>query len=295
MAIPDWVEEERGSTNFVDARLAKRFTRLLTDMYDRSRNSIPAACGGWTETVAAYRFFNHENVDLENVLSGHYQSSLARIRACDVALIPQDTTQLIREVTQKDEVIKGIRVKKKLKTFLHANVAFTPERICLGVVAVDHWKREGTKNKAAQTKKPIEEKESLRWLEGYGAVCAVQAQCPDTLVVSIADRESDIYELFLETQSYEVNTRAGWIVRSMHDRLVANEPSCKLRTYLEQTPIKGRIQFELPANGKRKSRQVRQSIQAGNVPLKAISRFGEELEDIEVHAIFSQRAESPKG
>ena len=86
-----WTEEERGNTNFGDARLGKRFTRLLTDMYERSRNSIPAACGGWTETVAAYRFFNHKNVDLEKVLSGHYQSSLSRIQACDIALIPLNT------------------------------------------------------------------------------------------------------------------------------------------------------------------------------------------------------------
>src|SRR5665811_1015756 len=162
--IASWTEEERGNTNFGDVRLAKRFTRLLTDMYERSRNSIPAACGGWTETVAAYRFFNHKNVDLEKVLSGHYQSSLARIQACDIVLIPQDTTQLIREVTQKEEVIKGIRETKKNKTFLHANVAFTPERVCLGAVAMTHWKRQGKKNKAAQVNKPIEEKESLRWL-----------------------------------------------------------------------------------------------------------------------------------
>ena len=293
--MSDWAEEERGATNFGDARLAKRFTRLLTDMYDRSRNSIPAACGGWTETVAAYRFFNHENVDLEEVLSGHYQSSLARINACDVVLIPQDTTQLIREVTQKDEVIKGIRVKDKIKTFLHANVAFTPERVCLGVVAVDHWEREGKKNKAAQAMKPIEEKESLRWLEGYGMACAVQAQCPETLVVSVADRESDIYELFLETQTYEASTRAGWIVRSMHDRLVANEPDHKLRAYLEKTPIKGSTEFTLPANGKRKSRKVRQTIQAANVPLKAISRCGGELEGVEVHAILVKEQNPPKG
>lgn len=139
----NWAEEERGETNFGDARLAKRFTRLLTDMYDRSRNSIPAACGGWTETAAAYRFFSHKNVNLEAVLSGHYQSTLARIAACDVVLIPQDTTQLIREVTKKNKVIKGIRATETTKTFLHANVAFTPERVCLGVVAVDHWKREG--------------------------------------------------------------------------------------------------------------------------------------------------------
>ncbi|VAX14582.1 Mobile element protein, partial [hydrothermal vent metagenome] len=69
---------------------------------------------------------------------------------------------MVREVTQKDEVIKGIRATEKTKTYLHANVAFTPERVCLGVVAANHWEREGKKNKAAQAKKPIEEKESLR-------------------------------------------------------------------------------------------------------------------------------------
>lgn len=293
--IASWTEEERGNTNFGDVRLAKRFTRLLTDMYERSRNSIPAACGGWTETVAAYRFFNHKNVDLEKVLSGHYQSSLARIQACDIVLIPQDTTQLIREVTQKEEVIKGIRETKKNKTFLHANVAFTPERVCLGAVAMTHWKRQGKKNKAAQVKKPIEEKESLRWLEGYGAACAIQARCPDTLVVSVADRESDIYELFLETQTYEASTRAGWIVRSMHDRLVENEQTHKLSAYLEKTAIKGRTKFTLPANGKRKSRQVKQTLQASSVPLKAISRFGQELDGVEVHAVLVKEQNPPKG
>ncbi len=293
--MAEWAEEERGKTDFGDARLAKRFERLLTDMYDRSRNSIPAACGGWTETVAAYRFFNHKNVDLEKVLSGHYQSSLARIQACDVVLIPQDTTQLIREVTEKEAAFKNIRGTRKSKTFLHANVAFTPERVCLGVVSVDHWKRGAKKNKAAQVKKPIEEKESLRWLEGYEAACAVQGRCPDTLVVSIADRESDIYELFLETHSYEASTRAGWIVRSTHDRLVDDEQHHKLRAYLEKTAIKGNTEFTLPANGKRPSRQVRQTLQADKVPLKAISRFGQKLDGVEIHAVLVKEQNPPAG
>jgi hypothetical protein len=292
---PDWMEEERGDTNFGDARLAKRFIRLLTDMYDQCRNSIPAACGGWAETTAAYRFFNHSNVDIKTVLSGHYQSSLVRISACDVVLIPQDTTQLIREVTKKNEVIKGIKATEKAKTFLHANIAFTPERVCLGIVAIDHWKREEKKNRAAQAMKPIEEKESVRWLEGYGAACAVQAQCPETLVVSIADRESDIYELFLETQSYEASTKAGWIVRSKHNRPVVDEQSHKLREYLEKSVIKGRTEFTLPANGKRESRKVIQTIQAARIPLKAISRPGQKLEEVEIHAILVKEQDPPKG
>ncbi len=266
--LADWVEDETKSADFDDARLDKRFKRLMADIYDRCRNSIPAACGGWKETLAAYRFFDNKNVNLDAVLSSHYEATLARINASKLVLIAQDTTQLIRE-------------KEKVKTFLHANVAFTTERVCLGVINVAHWKRERKKDKAAQAMKPIEEKESIRWLDGYEAACAVQAQCPDTLIVSVSDRESDIHELFLDAQTYETNTRAGWIVRSMHDRQIEDEHSHKLREYLEKAPIKGHTEFTLPANGERKSGKVKQTIQAAVVPLKAVSRPGKELAGFE--------------
>lgn len=60
--LADWIEEEGKSSHFGDLRLDKRFKQLLTDIYDRCRNSIPAACGGWNETLAAYRFFDNKNV-----------------------------------------------------------------------------------------------------------------------------------------------------------------------------------------------------------------------------------------
>ncbi len=293
--LADWVEDETKSADFDDARLDKRFKRLVADIYDRCRNSIPVACGGWKETLAAYRFFDNKNVNLDAVLSSHYDATLARINASKVVLIAQDTTQLIREKTKKTEAIKGIREKEKVKTFLHANVAFTTERVCLGVINVAHWKREGKKDKAAQAMKPIEEKESIRWLDGYEAACAVQAQCPDTLIVSVSDRESDILELFLDAQTYETNTRAGWIVRSMHDRQIEDEHSHKLREYLEKAPIKGHTEFTLPANGERKSRQVKQTIQAAIVPLKAVSRPGKELAGLTVHAILVKEQSPPEG
>ncbi len=294
MAV-DWVENESGSVNFGDLRLSQRFKRLLGDIYDRCRNSIPAACGGWSETIAAYRFFDNKNVNIECVLSAHYEASIKRIGACNIVLIAQDTTQLVREVTKSTEVIKGIRKKEKVKTFLHANVAFTTERSCLGVVAADHWKRNGKKNKATQAKEPIEEKESIRWLEGYGAACAVQAQCPNTLVVSVADRESDIHELFLETHTYETNTRAAWIVRSMHNRHIEGEGNHKLKDYLGKSPIKGQSEFILPANGKRKSRRVKQTIQAALVPLKAVTHADKALEGTTIHAILVKEQNPPEG
>lgn len=40
-----------------DQRLNKRLKRLVEDLSAAPEHSIPAACGGWDETKAAYRFF----------------------------------------------------------------------------------------------------------------------------------------------------------------------------------------------------------------------------------------------
>ena len=53
--------------------------------------------------------------------------------------------------------------------------------------------------------KPIEEKESNRWLEGYRKLCDLSEQLPGTMLVSISDREGDIYECFVE----EINPPDG--------------------------------------------------------------------------------------
>ena len=61
----------------------------------------------------------------------------------------------------------------------------------------------------SRTTKAIVEKESVRWLNHYDRACEVQAQCPDTLVISIADRE----EIF--TNGFSVLNRSMKIVESV--------------------------------------------------------------------------------
>lgn len=48
--------------------------------------------------------------------------------------------------------------------------------------------------------------------------CDIQAQAPDTLIVSIGDREADIYEFFDEMFDYAPAQRAAWIIRAAQDR-----------------------------------------------------------------------------
>src|SRR5262249_3153177 len=68
--------------------------------------------------------------------------------------------------------------------------------------------------RARRKREPIEAKESYRWLEGYRRACAVAAAVPGTRIVSISDREGDIYECLAEAQTIE-GPRADWIIRSL--------------------------------------------------------------------------------
>ncbi len=56
--------------------------------------SIPEACDGWGETIAAYRFLGNESVDWRDIMAPHWQRTQLRMQTEAVVLCLQDTTEL---------------------------------------------------------------------------------------------------------------------------------------------------------------------------------------------------------
>ena len=56
----NWITNELKTVNLKDRRLNHRFSKILNVLSERPNVSLPAACGGHTETMAAYRFFDHD-------------------------------------------------------------------------------------------------------------------------------------------------------------------------------------------------------------------------------------------
>lgn len=48
-----WIEEELQTSDFRDQRLDRRYAVLMDELSQRPSVSIPNACGGWAETLAA--------------------------------------------------------------------------------------------------------------------------------------------------------------------------------------------------------------------------------------------------
>lgn len=105
---------------------------------------------------------------------------------------------------------------------MHASMAITPDGLPLGLTAAKFWSRSKFKGTAALKRKinptrvPIEEKESMRWLDNLRLSTELTG-APERCV-HIGDRESDIYELYCLAE--ELGT--GFLVRSCVDRLAEN-------------------------------------------------------------------------
>jgi hypothetical protein len=70
---------ELETINLGDQRLDERARQVLADLGAQPAASIPGACGGWAETKAAYRLFDHKRVGPQEVLEPHYACSEQRL------------------------------------------------------------------------------------------------------------------------------------------------------------------------------------------------------------------------
>jgi len=89
-----WLDDEVVSEGLPDKRLARRLRRLLDQMSAAPGQPVPAACGDWAATKAAYRFFDNPRVTEHGVLAGHFAATAVRCAASEgPILILQDTTE----------------------------------------------------------------------------------------------------------------------------------------------------------------------------------------------------------
>lgn len=305
-----WIAMETQGADFGDARLDARYQILLDQLSDKPSLSIPAACGGYAETQAAYRFVDNKKTDPGKVLQPHRNATLERIRAEAVVIAAQDTTEV--DLTRKQEKVGGpLNDEKRWGVYVHPVLVMTPQRVPLGVVDATMWSRDpaefaksSKERKRTRRKKPFEEKESYRWLKGYEAACQIAAEAPNTKVVCVSDSEGDIYECFVAGVHGE-GRRAEWIVRGCQDRVLAEEDKNLLQLLACQAPLGTmtvRVSKREASTGDgRKRRQPRESRKA-KVTIRALrtllsppDRTGRKLPPVSINAIWVREENPPEG
>ena len=313
-----WVSDELQGVDLRDKRLEKRMVSLLETLSKSSTASIPAGCDDRAEMVAAYRFFDNPKVEFGNVLAPHIEASYRRVAAQPVALLVQDTTEL--DLTRPGQQMDGagpLHNGDRCGALLHLLHAFTPDGIPLGTVSAQAWTREtppvprgqrtaGDK-RVACARKPIEQKESFRWLETARHCQEIQEHLPATQLILLADRESDISEVLAECSRQQT---FDWIIRGGSDRVLKkesiDEASVRVKERLAQQTEQYRLTLRIrarrswgsqtikqrPGKADRDAREVTVSVHCGQVTLNDPRPRHED--GITVNAVLVHEPEPPE-
>jgi hypothetical protein len=319
--MSSWVEEELEGADFGDKRLVDRYSTVLKALSDKPQLSIPAASGGWAETIAAYRFFDNDSVTVDAILAPHREASIKRIAQQDVVVIAQDTTVL--NLTRPKQQIKGtgpLSDEHNCGMFDHVGLAIATNGIPLGTVFAEYWSRDWdtfyankqlTKSQKVKIHKEtrFEDKESSRWLRGYEQGCDVARQCPSTQIVVVSDSEADILDCFnyAKDQQAKEEPSAHWITRAAHDRnLEKSHEYTKLWDAVGATPVRSVMEINVsenePQSGDktkrnqaRKARQTRVEIRTAVIEVKGQPRIEGNLESQKINVVYVREINPPEG
>ena len=154
-----WAEDEVQTADLKDRRLNKRLGLLLGQLGEHPQLSIPAACGGWKVTMGAYRFFDNEKASFKKILAPHRDATVERMKSSPVVLLAQDTTEYDENICLGSKGLGTLKDVTKRARRLHPTVAFTPLRICLGIVKVAYWARDDASPRQARRRKGVDEKD----------------------------------------------------------------------------------------------------------------------------------------
>lgn len=272
----DWAEQEFGQVGLRDRRHRERLYTVARDFYAQPGANIPQACQSRAKTKAAYRLFQHKAVNLDSILSSHYHSTMERIarEKIPVVLAVQDTTSFNYDTHADMEGLGPINthVDGAQGILLHDTMAYTTEGTAMGLVDIQVWARDAKQfgKRVTRYQRPIEQKESFKWLKSFQAAARLQRQLGQaTTVVSVGDREADVYELFRLALSDPLHPKL--LVRAEQDRRVKDSGG-GLWPCMQRQAVAGKRVLRLPRRKGRAARDCVLEVRLARVELRAPKR-----------------------
>lgn len=243
---------------FVDRRLEARAEQIMNAMSQHGSAVVHHCCSSPKEQIGAYRFFGNADVTEEEMVAALQRQCARQVMGKPVLAI-HDTTSLnfqahAGRLSRQDPDIGPLERAGQVGFFLHPALVVDAETAFpLGYGAIQRWNRgwnQPAKTDRQYQAQPREAKESWRGVETIRASAPVVAEAAHVTV--IADRESDIYEVFAQP----VEAHTDLLIRVAQNRCVEEEPG-KLLTALAATPCQATYHLELPGP---RSRQARTAV-----------------------------------
>lgn len=300
----NWAANEFKLLNRWDERLKKRISIMAENFFKSPESTINQASGSWADTKAAYRFFNNDSIQAKDITDSHANSTKHRCNDYQTILAIQDTSYFnyTKHPNTKGLCIltshKGLSTKE-IQTFglvMHTALAVSTDGLPLGIISQSIYSRDESSQKVTESEKhsagkklPIEARESFRWLEFLKQTNVVFKDHP-AKIVTVADREADIYQLFKLAADLKENV----LVRAGYNRKVNKKsPGSKvtgvnLWELLRSKKSIGTIEIKVPKQKDRAERVAKCSIQLSKFDLTPPQKLdgSAQLPVLEMYAIY---------
>lgn len=296
-----WCSKEFGSVKLGDDRLNHRLLKVADDLLNHPTEPIHAACGSWAEAKAAYRLFDNDKLQEISLLQIHQKETLSRLeKSKETIFAIQDTTILNYTHHPKKRGINKINKnigfeKPSTGCLLHNTLLITESGLPLGLLDQKIFQHQ-TGKKIDHKRRPIAEKESFRWIE---ALKTTKSLCLEKLVITLGDRESDIFELFAEAEDIQAKV----LVRATKDRILIKEnpdqENKTLWTHMRKVPLAGIQIIDLPARHNQPERSVTLEVRHSEITFKPPQRYPgakeKKLTPIVMQAVWLYESNPPSG
>ncbi len=219
LARDAWARHEFGGAPLGDVRLSKRLVQSAQMQSEQPMASFPEAVQRDRAAVKGYYRMIDQPADSEltpeNILAPHRERTLRRMQGQRTVLCLQDGTDLNFAshggCAGLGRISKNKGSNGTLGLHMHSLLAVSEEGLPLGVPHIQYEAPDGQ----AEQGKPLEERKTFRWIRGLRACAALGQELDGVRLVSVLDREADVFALFAEQRRLGA---VDLVVRAKHNR-----------------------------------------------------------------------------
>lgn len=280
---------------FIESRLSLKYGKPLSEIFERA-----------SDLKRAYEFFANPKTSLSSVCQPYHLQTANQIKELPIVLAVGDTTYLdYKKILEKREEYGPIGNGGN-GLILHSTLAVNGKNgQPIGLLTEKLWHRNHEESKSLTKKqkkkklfrarkRPIESKESYKWIKALKDVDELlktaKSETKRPKIIHVFDREGDIAEVFEEVSK---TSNTGVVVRAAHNRALSGDNSY-LKEWLPSQPVKMEVTVELPKTQKRTERTATLAIRYAPMKLRSPARI-KEPEYFEVYGVSAVEIDPPEG
>ena len=264
------------------------------------------------QAKAAYRLFDNPTVTHPAIVDAHTQHTRSLLDVPGVTLLIEDSTAISLPNRDAASGLGPIGEDFTRGFWLHTTLAVRyeessdrekPDRLWpIGLAHQQAWTRpqkrparrkstgRGKECNSARQKRA--DRESIRWAVALASLPARQQI--DAQWIYVADRESDIYEVFGKCRDAAVS----FVIRASHPRALVDKQlgvdvtsATDVMSAVDAAPVRGDLQLELPQQGRIAKFEVRST----SIELRGPPRPGGRLENFTLNVVRVREIDPPAG